>query len=211
MSPKPALIREPSAIPGEDPRFPPTVVPTTRSPRIHNDNRSVSPIRPVPIATKTAAPKEASFQARVPVITGEATYRGTIPVDGIISGHLGAAGSSLAIKQRSRNNPEDLGPELDGEIRFKDMLRINGYVAGKIFSFKGTLIVDNSARVDADIDVAVCVVSGTVNGDVVAQQRVELGPAAVINGNISTGSLVMRPGAVFTGNCRMIKNEDGAK
>ena len=209
MSPKPALIREP--VSAEDPRFPSTVVPTPRSSRIPNDNRVISPIRPVPIATKTQAHKEATFQTRVPVITGEATYRGTIPVDGIISGHLGAAGSTLAIKQRSRNNPEDLGPELDGEIKFKDMLRINGYVAGKIFSFKGTLIVDNSARVDADINVAVCVVSGTVNGDVVAKQRVELGPAAVIHGNISTGSLAMKPGAVFTGNCRMLKNEDGDK
>src|SRR5713101_7432673 len=33
-----------------------------------------------------------SFQARVPVITGEAIYRGSMPVDGTISGQLGAAG-----------------------------------------------------------------------------------------------------------------------
>src|SRR5882762_4200744 len=98
-----------------------------------------------------------------------------MPVDGIITGQLGANGSALAIKQRPRNGSPDPQPELNGELTFKDMLRINGHVAGKIFSYKGTLIVDNSARVDADIDVATCVVSGTVNGDVVAQERVELG------------------------------------
>jgi cytoskeletal protein CcmA (bactofilin family) len=87
------------------------------------------------------------------------------------------------------------------------MLRINGHVAGKISSNNGTLIVDGSARVDASIDVGVCVVSGTVNGDVVAQERVELGSAAIINGDISTASLCMKPGAIFIGNCRMIKNE----
>ncbi len=211
MAPKPALARESSSAPAEDPRFPRPVVPAARPRVVPGDHGSVSPIRPVPSTTKTAAHKEPSFQTRVPVITGEARYRGMIPVDGIISGQLGATGSALAIKQRSRNNSEDVAPELDGEITFKDMLRINGFVAGKIFSFKGTLIVDNSARVDADIDVAVCVVSGTVNGDVVAQQRVELGPAAVVNGNISTSSLAMRPGAVFTGNCRMMKNPDDDK
>jgi cytoskeletal protein CcmA (bactofilin family) len=148
-----------------------------------------------------------SFQARVPVITGEATYRGLLPVDGVISGQLGASGSAMTIRQRPRSGPLESVPELNGEISFKDMLRVNGYIAGKVFSFNGTLIVDGAARVDASIDVAVAVISGTVNGDVVAHQRVELGPSAVINGNISTRSIAMKPGAIFTGDCRMLKNE----
>jgi cytoskeletal protein CcmA (bactofilin family) len=152
-----------------------------------------------------------NFQARVPVITGEATYRGLIPVDGIISGQLGANGSVLAIKQRPRSGPAESGPELNGEIRFKDMLRVNGHIAGKVTSEKGTLIVDPSALVDGDIEVGVVVVSGIVNGDVIGHERVELGPAAVINGNISTQSLTMKPGAVFQGDCRMLKNENGDK
>jgi len=148
-----------------------------------------------------------SFQARVPVITGEATYRGLLPIDGVISGQLGASGSAMTIKQRPRSGPLESVPELNGEISFKDMLRVNGYIAGKVFSFNGTLIIDGEARVDAAIDVAVAVISGTVNGDVIAHQRVELGPCAVINGNISTRSIAMKPGAIFTGDCRMLKNE----
>lgn len=147
------------------------------------------------------------FQARIPVITGEATYRGLMPVDGVISGQLGASGSAMTIRQRPRSGPLESVPELNGEINFKDMLRVNGYIAGKVFSINGTLIVDGAARVDASIDVAVAVISGTVNGDVIAHQRVELGPSAVINGNISTRSIAMKPGAVFTGDCRMLKNE----
>jgi cytoskeletal protein CcmA (bactofilin family) len=149
-----------------------------------------------------------SFQAKVPVITGEATYRGLMPVDGTISGTLGATGSSLTVRQRPRNS--DSVPELNGEIGFKDMLRINGHVAGKIFSFKGTLIVDGSARVDAVIDTAVVVVNGTVNGDIVAHERVELGPAGVVNGNIATRSIAMKRGASFHGDCRMLKDEEEA-
>lgn len=148
-----------------------------------------------------------SFQARIPVITGEATYRGLLPIDGVISGQLGASGSAMTIRQRPRSGPLESVPELNGEISFKDMLRVNGYIAGKVFSFKGTLIVDGAARVDASIEVAVAVISGTVNGDVIAHQRVELGPSAVINGNISTSSIAMKPGAIFTGDCRMLTNE----
>jgi len=152
---------------------------------------------------RDAAP---SFQAKIPVITGEATYRGLMPVDGTISGTLGATGSSITVRQRPRNC--DSVPELNGDIGFKDMLRINGHVAGKIFSFKGTLIVDGSARVDASIDVAVVVINGAVNGDIIGHERVELGPAGVVIGNISTPSLAMKPGATFQGDCRMLKEKE---
>ena len=147
-----------------------------------------------------------NFQARVPVVTGEASFRGMMSLDGIISGHLGASGSSLTLKQRPHSGPVDSEPQLNGEISFKDMLRVNGHIAGKVLSQKGTLIVDPSALVDGDIDVGVVVISGTVNGDVTGHERVELGPAAVINGNISTRTLTMKPGAVFQGDCRMLKN-----
>ncbi|HEY3103881.1 MAG TPA: polymer-forming cytoskeletal protein [Pyrinomonadaceae bacterium] len=166
-------------------------------------DRNVSDLRSVQHPSR----KENSFifQPRVPVITGEATYRGYMPVDGVLSGQLNASGSALTIKQRPRNGRTDSMPELDGEIRFKDMLRINGYVAGTISSEKGTLIVDASARVDAFVDVAVAVIAGTVNGDIVGRERVELGQEAIINGNISTPKLSMKPGATFQGDCRMLK------
>lgn len=158
-----------------------------------------------------AQPRKAtSFQPRVPVITGEANYRGALPVDGIICGQLGARGSALTIKQRPRNGSDESQPELDGELTFKDMLRINGHVAGKIFSYKGTLIVDTSARVEAEINVAVCVVSGTVVGDIVGHERVEVGPGAIVKGNIATPTLSIKPGAVFQGDCRMLKDRNGA-
>jgi cytoskeletal protein CcmA (bactofilin family) len=152
-----------------------------------------------------------SFQARVPAITGEASFRGWMPVDGIISGQLGANGSALTIKQRPHSGASPSEPELTGEVHFKDMLRINGHIAGKVTSQKGTLLVDGSALVDGDIDVGAVVIGGTVNGDVIAHERVELGPAAVINGNISTRTLTMKPGAIFQGDCRMLKDESGDK
>lgn len=158
------------------------------------------------VQTPERKPNPYIFQPRIPVIMGEVAYRGYVQVEGVISGQLNATGGALAIKQRPRNGRVDAVPELDGEITFKDMLRVNGHVAGRILSEKGTLIVDASARVDASVDVAVAVIAGTVNGDVVGRDRVELGSQAVIHGNISTPNLSMKPGATFQGDCRMLKS-----
>jgi len=178
---------------------------------------SKPPMRPLEGAAAVAITRQRrennryTFQARVPVITGEATFRGWMPVDGVITGQLGANGSLLTVKQRPHSGPTESEPELTGELNFKDMLRVNGHIAGKVISQKGTLIVDPSALVDGDVDVGALVVSGTVNGEVIGRERVDLGPAAVINGNISTRTLTMKPGAVFQGDCRMLTDEDSDK
>jgi len=169
----------------------------TRPPAAWPELHSVSPPQ---------SRKAATFQPRTPVFTGEVTYRGTIAVDGSMCGLLGAAASTLTIKQRLRNGSGE--PELNGEISFKDLLRINGHVAGKVFSHKGTLIVDPSAKVEAEIDVAVCVVNGTVVGDIVGHQRVEVSAGAIVRGNIATRTLSIKPGAVFQGDCRMLKDNE---
>ncbi|MGZ5483407.1 MAG: bactofilin family protein [Pyrinomonadaceae bacterium] len=174
-------------------------VPPRRPNVIAGVDRHAAGLRPV---ASPATQKPHTFQTRVPVITGEATYRGYLPVDGVISGQLTASGSALMVKQRVRS---DSDPELDGELSFKDLLRINGHIRGKVQSERGTLIVDDAATVDAQIEVGVAIISGEVNGDVFARERVELGHGAVINGNISTPLLSIKPGATFHGDCRMLK------
>lgn len=156
-------------------------------------------------ATRSAAISDS--QTRVPVVLGEATYRGMIPVEGIINGQPGANGGTLSIRQRGLTFFGN-DPELNGEITFIDMLRVNGHIAGTVYSKKGTLIVDTAALIDADVEVCIAVVGGTVNGDIVAHQRVELGPTAKIYGNIWTRSLEIRSGAIFEGVCQMIEDKD---
>src|SRR2546423_229491 len=156
--------------------------------------------------SEKARQNDFKFQPRVPVITGEATYRGILSMDGLISGQMNAAGGAISIKQRPRNGKSSSTPELDGEISFKDMLRVNGHVAGKLLSEKGTLIVDTGARIEAFIQVGVAVIGGTVDGDVIGFERVELGASAVLRGNISTPKLTIKPGAIFQGNSRVLTN-----
>jgi cytoskeletal protein CcmA (bactofilin family) len=53
--------------------------------------------------------------------------------------------------------------------------------------------------------VAIAIIHGTINGDIIATQRLELGRAAKVNGNIQTPSLVIEQGAVFEGSCKMLQ------
>ena len=99
------------------------------------------------------------------------------------------------------------GTTLTGEANFKGMLRVDGHLSGQVKSEGGTLIVGNNGQVDADIEVAVATIHGAVNGDIIASQRLELGRAAKVNGNIQTPSLVIEQGAVFEGSCRMVQQK----
>jgi cytoskeletal protein CcmA (bactofilin family) len=97
------------------------------------------------------------------------------------------------------------GTVVTGEANFKAMMRVDGHLSGRISSSSGTLIVGANGKVDANIEVAVACIHGTINGDIIATQRLELGRAAKVNGNIQTPSLVIEQGAVFEGTCKMLK------
>ena len=103
------------------------------------------------------------------------------------------------------------GTSLTGEANFKGMLRVDGHLSGQIKSEGGTLIVGNNGQVDADIEVAVATIHGTVNGDINASQRLELGRAAKVNGNIQTPTLIIEQGAVFEGSCKMVQQKAAAE
>jgi cytoskeletal protein CcmA (bactofilin family) len=109
--------------------------------------------------------------------------------DGTLSGFVGA------------------GTSVTGEATFKAMLRIDGHFSGRITSSSGSLMVGAGGQVDANIEVAVATIHGVVNGDIIAGQRIELGRAGKLNGNIQTPSLVIEQGGVFEGSSKMVQQK----
>ena len=102
------------------------------------------------------------------------------------------------------------GTVVTGEANFKAMMRVDGHLSGRVSSSSGTLIVGANGKVDANIEVAVAVIHGTINGDIIATQRLELGRAAKVNGNIQTPSLIIEQGAMFEGTCKMVQMTQAA-
>jgi cytoskeletal protein CcmA (bactofilin family) len=103
------------------------------------------------------------------------------------------------------------GTVVTGEANFKAMMRVDGHLSGRVSSSSGTLIVGANGKVDANIEVAIAVIHGTINGDIIATQRLELGRAAKVNGNIQTPSLIIEQGAVFEGSCKMLQMANEAE
>lgn len=101
-----------------------------------------------------------------------------------------------------------LDSEFKGNIRFKGMLRLDGLVEGNIQSEEGSgtvLVVNRQARVIGDIVADSVLISGQVQGNVIASQRVEIYRTGNLRGNVTTGDFMVQAGAEFQGQCRMAK------
>ena len=96
----------------------------------------------------------------------------------------------------------DQGSEFEGKLTFKDTVRIDGKFQGEISS-ENTLIVGESGEIVADIQSQTIVVSGAVEGDIVATKKVVLHKTARVEGNLHTPSLVIEEGASVNGHVKM--------
>ena len=110
----------------------------------------------------------------------------------------------------SKNNVSDnasglLGKdvEITGDILFTGRLQVEGRVAGKLISDGGTLLIGDTGRVQAEIDVGVCIIRGTLEGNVNAKSRIEIHKTSQVNGDLTTPVLLIEEGAVFNGTIGM--------
>lgn len=97
------------------------------------------------------------------------------------------------------------GTTLTGETEFHAMLRVDGHLVGTVSSESGTLIVGTNGQVDANVAVAAAMVNGTVNGDMIASEKLHLGRTARVLGNIQSPRLIVEEGAILEGSCNMLK------
>ena len=89
-----------------------------------------------------------------------------------------------------------------GDVRFKDSFRIDGTFEGKILA-GDNLIIGETARVKADIEVRSIAINGKVKGSIVAKDSTEIFSLGRVTGNIVTAKLVIEEGAFFQGTCQM--------
>jgi cytoskeletal protein CcmA (bactofilin family) len=92
--------------------------------------------------------------------------------------------------------------EFEGKLSFTGAVRIDGKFSGEIES-SGTLIAGESATITAQIHVANMIISGEVNGDIFAENKIQINVPGKLFGNIQTPKLVIAEGVIFQGNCRM--------
>jgi cytoskeletal protein CcmA (bactofilin family) len=99
----------------------------------------------------------------------------------------------------------DQGSEFEGKLSFKDTVRIDGTFSGEISS-DNTLIVGESGQIHAQIKSVSVVISGLVEGDVLASEQIVLHKTAIVNGDLDSPKIMMEEGAQLNGTVRMGKN-----
>ena len=92
--------------------------------------------------------------------------------------------------------------EFEGKIKFQGTLHINGRFKGQVES-GDTLVIGESAHVEADVHVDSIFIGGEIHGNVVADGRLEVLSSGKIYGDIQAGVLTIQDGAVVEGSCRM--------
>jgi cytoskeletal protein CcmA (bactofilin family) len=164
-----------------------------------------------PNEEKTDAADSYASRSYPPYQNGETYARP--PVDAASSTKALTESETIAreIKEGTLSGFVGSGTAITGESSFKSMLRIDGRYSGRITSPTGTLIVGSGGQVDANVEVAVATIHGVVNGDITATQRIELGRAGKLNGNIQTPSLMIEQGGIFEGSCKMVQQKAAAE
>ena len=94
------------------------------------------------------------------------------------------------------------GTFMEGNIETYGNIRVEGKVQGNIKS-KSKVALGNAAHVHGNITAQNADIEGEVKGKLEISELLVLKSTAVINGDIVTGKLVVEPGAVFNGTCRM--------
>ena len=94
------------------------------------------------------------------------------------------------------------GTLLEGNIETYGNIRIEGKVIGNVKS-KSKVALGNASHVSGNIIAQNADIEGEVKGKLEVSELLVLKATAIINGDIVTGKLVVEPGAVFNGTCKM--------
>ncbi len=94
------------------------------------------------------------------------------------------------------------GTFLQGNIETFGNIRIEGKITGDVKS-KSKVALGNSSHVQGNILAQNADIEGEVRGRIEVSELLVLKSTAVINGDILTGKMVVEPGAVFNGTCKM--------
>ncbi len=94
------------------------------------------------------------------------------------------------------------GSEFEGRMVFNESMLINGTFRGEISS-KDTLVVGETANLQAEVTVGTLIISGRFQGNIKARTHVELRAPAHVSGDIETSSISVEDGVTFNGTIKM--------
>lgn len=94
------------------------------------------------------------------------------------------------------------GTTITGDIECAGVLKIEGRIEGSVRQARQVMLAKEGA-IRGNVNAQEVVVGGTIDGDVTASDRLELQTTAVVNGEITTKSIIVMEGARINGGVKM--------
>jgi len=109
---------------------------------------------------------------------------------------------------RSKPKPQRIdtligaGTRIIGDVQFSGGFHVDGHIKGNVDAppqSGATLSVSDSGVIEGSVAVPNVILNGTVKGDILAHDRVELGATARVTGSVYYGLIEMEMGAEING------------
>jgi cytoskeletal protein CcmA (bactofilin family) len=91
------------------------------------------------------------------------------------------------------------GIKIKGEVTGSEDLFVDGVVEGKVNLSNGILTIGPNGSVKADVDAREVMVSGRIEGNITAREKVQLWSSGQVSGEVRTERLAIEEGATLRG------------
>jgi len=100
-----------------------------------------------------------------------------------------------------------VGANFRGTLMVTGVLRIDGEFEGDILNCE-SLEIGEHGIMRSDVEVKDALVMGRVVGNIRALDRLEIKAGARVEGDVTAMSVIIEPGAFYTGRCTMLEHGD---
>ncbi|MCX7731900.1 MAG: polymer-forming cytoskeletal protein [candidate division WOR-3 bacterium] len=97
-----------------------------------------------------------------------------------------------------------------GDLRVNGGVRFDGKLEGRM-DVADVFLAGPRSFLKGEVQCRSAVIAGRIEGDIRAQELVELQTGAQVFGNVICRELVIQPGCFFEGKCTMLKEENRAE
>jgi len=95
---------------------------------------------------------------------------------------------------------------IEGDIQGTENIQIDGHIKGSV-KINGDIIIGPTGVVEAEVEGNNLIIRGTVKGNVIAREHLEIHSSGNMTGDISARSIDIKEGSSFEGRSRMIKSD----
>ncbi len=99
------------------------------------------------------------------------------------------------------------GSTFKGDLHGKENFVIYGQVEGNS-DIEGALVLEEEGKWKGTLKGRYVIVAGAVDGDVIANEKIELAPTAKVTGNVVAPVIAIAEGAVVQGQMKMVGGKD---